>query len=84
MTLMESTPVSGVEIRNAVVAPLLAPCLLREIIMGRTEQEHSGRGMPKRDASVVDLRSSPPKLFVKRFSEMTWRRNPAINMPKRI
>jgi hypothetical protein len=40
---MESTPVSGVEMRNAIVASRLAPFLRRDSAAGRTPQEHSGR-----------------------------------------
>ena len=42
---MESTPDSGVAMRNAAVAPRLAPCFLRLVAAGRTPQEHRGRGM---------------------------------------
>ena len=36
---MESTPDSGVAIRNAAVAPRLAPCFLRLAAAGKTPQE---------------------------------------------
>ena len=58
---MESSPVSGVEIRKEVVAPLLAPLRRRDVATGSTEHEHSGRGMPNREARVTDLRLLPPR-----------------------
>lgn len=47
---MESTPDSGVAIRNAAVAPRLAPCFLRLAAAGKTPQEQRGKGMPSRAA----------------------------------
>ena len=46
VTPIESTPVSGVEIRNAVVEPRLAPARRRALAVGNTEHEHRGRGAP--------------------------------------
>ena len=47
---MESTPDSGVEIKKAVVAPLLAPCLRSDTAAGKTPHDHNGMGMPKNAA----------------------------------
>ncbi len=52
---IESTPVSGVDIMNAVVAPLLAPCLRRPIETGTTPQEQMGKGIPIRDALRTEV-----------------------------
>jgi hypothetical protein len=46
LTAMESTPVSGVEMRKDAVAPLLAPCLRSPAAAGMTPQLHSGSGIP--------------------------------------
>jgi len=51
---MESTPDSGVEIRNAAVAPRLAPCFLKLAAAGKTEQEQSGKGIPSKAALKTD------------------------------
>jgi hypothetical protein len=47
---MESTPVSGVDIRKAVVAPLLAPCCRKPAAAGTTPQLQSGKGIPNKEA----------------------------------
>jgi hypothetical protein len=44
---MESTPDSGVDMRNAVVAPLLAPCFRSDTAAGNTPQDHNGMGIPR-------------------------------------
>jgi hypothetical protein len=44
---MESTPVSGVDIRKAVVAPLLAPCCRKPAAAGTTPQLQSGKRHPQ-------------------------------------
>ena len=58
---IESSPVSGVEIRKDVVAPLLAPLRRSDVATGSTEHEHSGSGMPNREARVTDLRRFSPR-----------------------
>ncbi len=50
---MESTPVSGVEIKNAAVAPLLAPCCRKPAAAGTTPQLHKGRGIPSSEALIM-------------------------------
>src|SRR4030042_2126967 len=50
VTAIESTPDSGVEIRKAAVAPLLAPCFCRDTAAGRTPHDQSGIGIPNRAA----------------------------------
>ena len=53
---MESTPDSGVDMRNDVTAPLLAPCFFRAAAAGSTPQEHNGMGMPISEALNTDLK----------------------------
>ena len=60
---IESTPVSGVDIMNAVVAPLLAPCFRRPIETGTTPQEHMGSGMPISDALSTEVILFFPRCF---------------------
>lgn len=43
---MESTPVSGVEMKNEAVAPLLAPLFRISAAAGITPQLHNGKGAP--------------------------------------
>ncbi len=57
---MESTPVSGVEMRNEVVAPRLAPFCRIAAAVGSTEQEQSGRGIPQIDAVKTDFQLRLP------------------------
>jgi len=52
---MESIPVVGVEIKNDRVAPLFAPCLLKEIAVGITPQEQKSKGIPNRAAFITEL-----------------------------
>ena len=80
---MESIPDSGVEIRKAVVAPLLAPCFLRAAAAGRTPQEQRGIGTP----IIADFKTDKMEFFPKCF-EIVWGfrntfRSPAISRPKR-
>ncbi len=58
---MESTPDSGVEIRNAVVAPLFAPCFLSNAAAGSTPQDQSGSGTPSSAALTTELNRPRPK-----------------------
>ena len=52
---MLSTPVWGVEIRNADVADLDAPLRCMATAVGNTPQEHSGSGTPISDALTTDF-----------------------------
>src|SRR5437870_4428560 len=58
---IESTPVSGVEIKKERVAPLEAPFFLNAIAAGITPQEHNGRGIPPMAAQNTDLNLFCPK-----------------------
>ena len=58
---MLSTPVSGVEIRNEVVAALEAPLRRRPRAAGMTPHEQRGRGAPKSAALTVAPGPEPPR-----------------------
>jgi hypothetical protein len=58
---IESTPDSGVDIRKAVVAPLLAPCFFNATPVGKTAQDHNGKGMPIRAALNTEENRPRPK-----------------------
>ncbi len=47
---IESTPDSGVDTKNETVAPLEAPCFLKDMAVGKTPQEHKGSGTPNKAA----------------------------------
>ena len=81
---IESTPVSGVEIMNAVVAPLLAPCFLKPIETGTTPQEHSGRGVPISEAFSTEVILFVPRCFSTNPSGINILIIPEINRPKRM
>ena len=52
---IESTPVSGVEIRKLVTAPLEAPLSFKEAATGNTPQLHKGRGIPITEAHRTEV-----------------------------
>lgn len=56
VAIIESTPVCGVAIKNAVAAPLDAPSFLSDIAVGITPHEHNGNGIPKSVAYNTDLK----------------------------
>ena len=58
---IESTPVSGVAMRKATVAPLLAPCRTSPSAVGSTPQEQRGTGTPMIDAQSTDLTRPGPR-----------------------
>jgi hypothetical protein len=78
---IESIPVSGVEIRNASVAPLDAPFLRSDIAVGRTPHEQSGSGTPKSAARNTDLKPGFPRCrAILSLSTNIWM-TPAMNVP---
>jgi hypothetical protein len=79
----ESTPVSGVEMVKALVAPLLAPPLRKERATGTTEQLHKGSGAPTAAAHATDLRSSPPILRANHAVDRYRLTTPASRNPTR-
>ena len=56
--MIESTPICGVEIMKATVAPREAPSFLSDIAVGMTPHEHKGNGIPINPASNTDLKFS--------------------------
>ena len=56
---IESTPVCGVDMMNATVAPFEAPARLIEAAVGITPQEHSGSGIPN-----IVAQNTEAKLFL--------------------
>jgi hypothetical protein len=81
---MESTPDSGVEIKKAVVAPLLAPCLRSDTAAGSTPHDHNGNGMPKKAALITDLKRPCPRCLAIEFGFKNTRKSPAINNPNKM
>jgi hypothetical protein len=60
---IESTPDSGVEIKKAEVAPLLAPLFRKVTAVGITEHEHKGSGTPTAEALNTDEKFFSPNHF---------------------
>ncbi len=81
---MESIPDSGVEMRKAVVAPLLAPCFRSDTAAGKTPQDHNGMGMPRRAALNTEIKRPCPRCLATEPGLRNTRSNPAIIRPKRI
>src|SRR3990167_2096980 len=81
---IESTPVSGVDIKNESVAPFEAPLLRNDIAVGKTPHEHNGNGMPKRAARNTDLNPGLPRCFTTFSLSKKICMNPAIKVPKSI
>ena len=78
---MLSTPVCGVEIRNAVVAPLLAPWRRKEAATGITPHEHNGSGTPKAEALMIGQGPRPPRCRSTHAGEISTFSTPAIRKP---
>ena len=81
---MESTPDSGVDMRNAVVAPLLAPCFRSDTAAGNTPQDHKGMGIPKIAALITETNRPCPKCLATEPGLRNTRNNPATIKPKII
>jgi hypothetical protein len=81
---IESTPDSGVDIKKAVVAPLLAPCFRSETAAGRTPHDHNGIGMPRKAALKTDLNRPCPRCTATELGFKNTRSNPLISNPKNI
>ena len=77
----ESTPVSGVAIKKAVVAPRDAPACFRLAAVGITEQEHRGSGAPMMDALNTDIKSSCPRCLKTLSCGIYSLSNPAMKKP---
>jgi hypothetical protein len=78
---MESTPDSGVDMRNDVVAPLLAPCLRSDTAAGKTPQDHKGIGIPKKEALSTETNRPRPRCLATEPGLRNTRNNPATIRP---
>ncbi len=81
---MESTPDSGVEMRKAVIDPLLAPCFRSDTAAGNTPQDHKGIGMPRTAALNTETNRPRPRCLDTRPGLRNTRNNPATIKPKSI
>ena len=81
---MESTPDSGVEIKKAVVAPLLAPCLRSDTAAGNTPQDHNGMGIPRKAALNTEANRPRPRCRTTDFGLRNTRRKPLTTNPNKI
>src|SRR5213078_5308381 len=54
LSAIESTPVSGVEMRKDTVAPRVAPCRASPSAVGSTPHEQRGSGVPMAEAHRTD------------------------------
>jgi len=82
VTKMLSIPVCGVEMRNATVGPLRAPCLCRDIETGMTPHEQRGSGTPKKDAFSRGQMPLPPRCVSMNDLFTRTERIPATRKPK--
>lgn len=81
---MESTPDSGVDIKKAVVAPLLAPCFFSDAAAGSTPQDHKGIGIPNRAALITEVKRPFPRCLDTVAGLIKIFNKPPTRMPKRI
>jgi hypothetical protein len=81
---MESTPDSGVDMRNAVVAPLFAPCFRSDTAAGNTPHDHKGIGIPKMAALSTETNRLCPRCLATELGLRNTRNNPATVKPKTI
>ena len=79
---MLSTPVWGVDIKNDVEAPLLAPCFLKNAVTGITPQEQRGNGIPKTAAVNIEEYDFPPKYFEINSTVSKIDKTPEIKNPR--
>lgn len=82
VTAMESTPVSGVEIRKAAVGPLAAPCRRNPAAVGNTPQLQSGMGTPTAAALTSPRNDDVPRCLATRSSGKKALSTPARKKPK--
>lgn len=80
---MESTPVSGVDIRNDKVAPSEAPCFFNDKAVGTTPHEQRGKGTPRREAFNTEEYLLPPRWRKILSSGKKTCRRPATRKPNR-
>jgi hypothetical protein len=84
VTAIESTPVSGVDMRKAAVAPLLAPCCRKLAAAGTTPQLHKGIGTPRAEALMMLENFPLPRCLATKSSERKAFNSPATKKPKSI
>ena len=77
----ESTPVSGVEMRNEVVEARDAPERCNDMAAGRVPQEQRGRGAPINAALATGARPLPPRDRPTKSMGNQARINPAATRP---
>ncbi len=82
VTAMESTPLSGVDTRNAPTAPLPAPWRLSSAAVGSTEQLQRGRGTPSKAALKTDIIRFSPRCFLTNPEGRKAFKNPDARKPK--
>jgi len=78
---IESTPVSGVEIKKDTVDSLDAPSFLKPTAVGITPQEHKGKGVPIKLALRIDPKLLLPRCLANLRLEMNSWINPAKKNP---
>ncbi|MGD9139218.1 MAG: hypothetical protein PVH42_20815 [Desulfobacterales bacterium] len=81
---MESTPDSGVDIKKAVVAPFVAPCLRSDTAAGNTPHDHNGIGMPTKAALKTEENRPLPRCRTTEFGLRNTLRNPLTSNPNNI
>jgi hypothetical protein len=81
---MLSTPVCGVAMRKAVVAEVEAPLRRREMAVGRTPQEQSGSGTPRRVALSAGRQPRPERCCVMRSGRTKAWSAPAKRKPNKM
>ena len=81
---MESTPDSGVEIKNALIAPLFAPFFFKSVAAGNTPHDQSGNGTPKKAALITEEKRPVPRWLRIKDGLSTICSIPAITRPNRI
>ena len=83
LSAIESTPVSGVEMRKETVAPRVAPCRASPSAVGSTPHEQRGRGVPIADAQSTDLIRPARKSRISVPAGTRTARTPARTNPSR-
>jgi hypothetical protein len=81
---IESTPDSGVEIKKAVVAPLLAPCFRSDTAAGNTPQDHNGMGMPRKAALNTEENRPLPRCRTTEFGLRNTLSSPLTIKPNKM
>lgn len=80
--MMESIPVCGVAIRKDVVALCEAPSFLRDMAVGITPHEQSGRGIPIAVALNTERKSSLASRLEYSFLGTSTCSKPAMKNPR--